>query len=349
MEKMSGESMNLLNENIEKLKALFPEIVTDGKIDFDMLKTLLGEEVDASNEKYSFNWVGKRNCIKFAQTPSTGTLIPCREKSVDFDNTQNIYIEGDNVEALKLLQKTYFGKIKMIYIDPPYNTGNDFVYHDDYKDSIENYKKITGQQATANPETNGRFHTDWLNMMYPRLKLAKDLLSDDGVIFISIDDHEVDNLKKVCEEIFGESNYVANLVWQKKTGAADAVNIATITENIIVYAKELHSIEFRKNTEAHDDNRYKYKDEYFAERGPFYYDNLDRGTLGYHETLDYGIETPDGTLAFPNGRTKQFNDGWRWKWGKEKMAWGIKNGFIELQKAPNKPCGGVFIIKYTLM
>ena len=343
MEKMSGESMNLLNENIEKLKALFPEIVTDGKIDFDMLKTLLGEEVDASNEKYSFNWVGKRNCIKFAQTPSTGTLIPCKEKSVDFDNTQNIYIEGDNVEALKLLQKTYFGKIKMIYIDPPYNTGNDFVYHDDYKDSIENYKKITGQQATANPETNGRFHTDWLNMMYPRLKLAKDLLSDDGVIFISIDDHEVDNLKKVCEEIFGESNYVANLVWQKKTGAADAVNIATITENIIVYAKELHSIEFRKNTEAHDDNRYKYKDEYFAERGPFYYDNLDRGTLGYHETLDYGIETPDGTLAFPNGRTKQFNDGWRWKWGKEKMAWGIKNGFIELQKAPNKPCGwGVY-------
>ena len=145
MEKMSGESMNLLNENIEKLKALFPEIVTDGKIDFDMLKTLLGEEVDASNEKYSFNWVGKRNCIKFAQTPSTGTLIPCKEKSVDFDNTQNIYIEGDNVEALKLLQKTYFGKIKMIYIDPPYNTGNDFVYPDDYKDSIENYKKITGQ------------------------------------------------------------------------------------------------------------------------------------------------------------------------------------------------------------
>ena len=238
MEKMSGESMNLLNENIEKLKALFPEIVTDGKIDFDMLKTLLGEEVDASNEKYSFNWVGKRNCIKFAQTPSTGTLIPCKEKSVDFDSTQNIYIEGDNVEALKLLQKTYFGKIKMIYIDPPYNTGNDFVYHDDYKDSIENYKKITGQQATANPETNGRFHTDWLNMMYPRLKLAKDLLSDDGVIFISIDDNEQANLKKICVEVFGETNFVASFPWRKRTAKSDVTyGVSQDYEQILAYAR----------------------------------------------------------------------------------------------------------------
>lgn len=238
MEKMSGESMNLLNENIEKLKALFPEIVTDGKIDFDMLKTLLGEEVDASNEKYSFNWVGKRNCIKFAQTPSTGTLIPCKEKSVDFDSTQNIYIEGDNVEALKLLQKTYFGKIKMIYIDPPYNTGNDFVYHDDYKDSIENYKKITGQQATANPETNGRFHTDWLNMMYPRLKLAKDLLSDDGVIFISIDDNEQANLKKICDEVFGETNFVASFPWRKRTAKSDVTyGVSQDYEQILAYAR----------------------------------------------------------------------------------------------------------------
>lgn len=238
MEKMSGESMNLLNENIEKLKALFPEIVTDGKIDFDMLKTLLGEEVDASNEKYSFNWVGKRNCIKFAQTPSTGTLIPCKEKSVDFDNTQNIYIEGDNVEALKLLQKTYFGKIKMIYIDPPYNTGNDFVYHDDYKDSIENYKIITGQQATANPETNGRFHTDWLNMMYPRLKLAKDLLSDDGVIFISIDDNEQANLKKICDEVFGETNFVASFPWRKRTAKSDVTyGVSQDYEQILAYAR----------------------------------------------------------------------------------------------------------------
>lgn len=248
MEKMSGESMNLLNGNIEKLKALFPEIVTDGKIDFDMLKTLLGEEVDASNEKYSFNWVGKRNCIKFAQTPSTGTLIPCREKSVDFDNTQNIYIEGDNVEALKLLQKTYFGKIKMIYIDPPYNTGNDFVYHDDYKDSIENYKKITGQQATANPETNGRFHTDWLNMMYPRLKLAKDLLTDDGVILISINSYEAENLGKMCNEIFGESNCICRFGWETKKAAQGMTTENMVVDNqesIYVYAKNKTLFKFR--------------------------------------------------------------------------------------------------------
>lgn len=248
MEKMSGESMNLLNENIEKLKALFPEIVTDGKIDFDMLKTLLGEEVDASNEKYSFNWVGKRNCIKFAQTPSTGTLIPCKEKSVDFDNTQNIYIEGDNVEALKLLQKTYFGKIKMIYIDPPYNTGNDFVYHDDYKDSIENYKKITGQQATANPETNGRFHTDWLNMMYPRLKLAKDLLTDDGVILISINSYEAENLGKMCNEIFGESNCICRFGWETKKAAQGMTTENMVVDNqesIYVYAKNKTLFKFR--------------------------------------------------------------------------------------------------------
>ena len=248
MEKMSGESMNLLNENIEKLKTLFPEIVTDGKIDFDMLKTLLGEEVDASNEKYSFNWVGKRNCIKFAQTPSTGTLIPCREKSVDFDNTQNIYIEGDNVEALKLLQKTYFGKIKMIYIDPPYNTGNDFVYHDDYKDSIENYKKITGQQATANPETNGRFHTDWLNMMYPRLKLAKDLLTDDGVILISINSYEAENLGKMCNEIFGESNCICRFGWETKKAAQGMTTENMVVDNqesIYVYAKNETLFKFR--------------------------------------------------------------------------------------------------------
>lgn len=260
-EKMSGESMNLLNENIEKLKAIFPEIVTDGKIDFDMLKTLLGEEVDASNEKYSFNWVGKRNCIKFAQTPSTGTLIPCREKSVDFDNTQNIYIEGDNVEALKLLQKTYFGKIKMIYIDPPYNTGNDFVYHDDYKDSIENYKKITGQQATANPETNGRFHTDWPNMMYPRLKLAKDLLSDDGVIFISIDDNEVDNLKRICDEIFGDDNFFANIAWRRQDGQTNIGNIARVKEYILIYSKT-QNVKFGRlplSDKAKKD--YQYKDD----------------------------------------------------------------------------------------
>lgn len=358
MDKLRMMSMDNVQMNVEKIQKLFPNAVTevlrDGKptlaIDFDVLKQELSAElIDDKEERYQMTWPDKKKSVLLANTPISATLRPCKEESVDFDNTQNLYIEGDNLDVLKLLQETYLGKIKMIYIDPPYNTGNDFVYNDDFRVESEEWNEMSGDydeqgnRLVQNTESNGRFHTDWLNMIYPRLKVAKDLLADDGVIFISIDDHEVDNLKKICDEIFGESNFVANLVWQKKTGAADAVNIATITENIIAYAKELQSLQLRKNTEAHDDNRYKYKDEYFIERGPFYYDNLDRGTLGYHETLDYGIETPDGTLAFPNGRTKQFNDGWRWKWGKEKMAWGLKNGFIELQKATNKPCGwGVY-------
>lgn len=358
MDKLTMISKDKVQENIEKIQKLFPNAVTevlrDGKptlaVDFDVLKQEMSSIlIDDKEERYQMTWPDKKKSILLANSPISATLRPCKEESVDFDNTKNLYIEGDNLDVLKLLQETYLGKIKMIYIDPPYNTGNDFVYNDDFSQTANEYADASGQydeqgnRLVQNTESNGRFHTDWLNMIYPRLKVAKDLLSDDGVIFISIDDHEVDNLKKICDEIFGESNFVANLVWQKKTGAADAVNIATITENIIVYAKELQSLQLRKNTEAHDDNRYKYRDEYFIERGPFYYDNLDRGTLGYHETLDYGIETPDGTLAFPNGRTKQFNDGWRWKWGKEKMAWGLKNGFIELQKAPNKPCGwGVY-------
>lgn len=354
MKKLAMASMDRVQENIGKIRELFPNAVTevlrDGKptlaVDFDVLKQEMSSIlIDDREERYQMTWPDKKKSILLANSPISATLRPCKEESVDFDNTENLYIEGDNLDVLKLLQETYLGKIKMIYIDPPYNTGNDFVYNDDFTMDSDDYADINGQyddqgnRLFQNTESNGRFHTDWLNMIYPRLKVAKDLLSDDGVIFISIDDNEQANLKKVCDEIFGESNFVANLVWQKKTGAADAVNIATITENIIVYAKDLQSLQLRKNTEAHDDNRYKYKDEYFIERGPFYYDNLDRGTLGYHETLDYGIETPDGTLAFPNGRTKQFNDGWRWKWGKEKMAWGLKNGFIELQKAPNKPCG----------
>lgn len=305
MEKMSGESMNLLNENIEKLKALFPEIVTDGKIDFDMLKTLLGEEVDASNEKYSFNWVGKRNCIKFAQTPSTGTLIPCKEKSVDFDNTQNIYIEGDNVEALKLLQKTYFGKIKMIYIDPPYNTGNDFVYHDDYKDSIENYKKITGQQATANPETNGRFHTDWLNMMYPRLKLAKDLLSDDGVIFVSIDENEVHNLKKICDEIFCERNLLTCVTRATGTPTGGGFDgMVNELDYMLIYAKNIEQTIINGLPMGEEDSKiYDQEDEY----GRYLIRPLRRtGGEDRREdrpTMYFPIIAPDGTPVYPIGPT----------------------------------------------
>jgi adenine-specific DNA-methyltransferase len=230
----------------------------------------------------------------------------------------------------------------MIYIDPPYNTGNDFVYNDDFAQTAGDYVHNSGQEdeegnrLVANTESNGRFHTDWLNMIYPRLKVAKDLLSEDGVIFISIDDNEQENLKKICDEVFGAGNYIANLVWQKKTGASDAVHLATITENILVYSRNSANLKLKQNDSAYDPKRYKYQDEFIDIRGPFYYDSLDRGTLGYHESLDYGVEAPDGTMVFPNGRTKQQNDGWRWKWGKDKLAWGVKNKFIEVRKNGDK-------------
>ena len=215
MEILNGKSMDLTEDNLNKLKELFPEVFEEGKIDFDKLRLILGDEVEDKEERYEFTWHGKNNAIRIAQTPSTGTLRPDKASSKNWDDTENLYIEGDNLEVLKLLQKSYFGKVKMIYIDPPYNTGKDFVYKDDFRDNIANYKEITNQTTKANPETNGRYHTDWLNMMYPRLKLARNLLREDGVIFISIDDNEVDNLKKVCNEVFGEENFVATIVWEK--------------------------------------------------------------------------------------------------------------------------------------
>ncbi len=210
-------STDVLAENIEHLKTLFPEAFTEGKVDFEVLKQLLGGEVDESEEKYGLNWHGKRQARQLALTPSTGTLRPCPEESVAWNTTQNLMIEGDNLEALKLLQKSYAGKVKLIYIDPPYNTGKDFVYPDNYRDNIKNYLELTGQidgenrKLASNTEASGRFHTDWLNMMYPRLKLARNLLKEDGVLFISIDDNEQANLKRLCDEVFGEENHVNTL------------------------------------------------------------------------------------------------------------------------------------------
>jgi adenine-specific DNA-methyltransferase len=222
MEKMDGKTMDIVAENVGKLKELFPEAFTEGKVDFEALKEVLGTFVDDRDERYSFTWNGKSKARMIAQTPSTGTLRPCKEESVDWDTTQNIFIEGDNLEVLKLLQKSYHKKVKMIYIDPPYNTGKDFVYKDNFKDNIKNYKEITGQvdgegrNISNNPETSGRYHTDWLNMMYPRLKLARNLLKDDGVIFISIHDTEQSNLRKVADEVFGEENFIAQVVWKAR-------------------------------------------------------------------------------------------------------------------------------------
>lgn len=352
-------SINKVDENIEKIGKLFPNCITERKnengeveyaVDFDMLKQELSSVVvEGNEERYQFTWPDKKKSILLANAPIAKTLRPCREESVDFDNTENLYIEGDNLDVLKLLQETYLGKIKMIYIDPPYNTGNDFVYEDDFAISVKDYLAMSGQfdedgnRLFQNNESNGRYHTDWLNMIYPRLKLSKDLLSDDGVLFMSIDNNESNNLSKICDEIFGKQNFVANMVWQKKTGASDATHIATITENILVYAKNTQLLKLEQNEDAHDSNRYKYKDKYYTERGAYYYDSLDRGTLGYHETLDYPVIAPDGTEVYPNGRNCAMNDGWRWKWGKEKLNWGIKNGFIEVRENKSKKNGwGVY-------
>lgn len=222
MEKLNGQSADVVADNIDQLKALFPEALTEGKIDFDTLKQLLGGDIDEREEKYGLNWHGKRRARQLALTPSTGTLRPCPEESVDWDTTQNLMIEGDNLEVLKLLQKSYANKIKLIYIDPPYNTGNDFVYPDDFRDNIKNYQMLTGQidsdgrKITSNSEASGRFHTDWLNMIYPRLKLARNLLRNDGVIFISIDDGELPGLRLVADDVFGEENFIACFIWKSR-------------------------------------------------------------------------------------------------------------------------------------
>lgn len=242
--KVDGATPDIVGENIEKLKEFFPEVFTEGRIDLDALRETLGDYVDDRQEKYSFNWNGKSLARRIAQTPSTGTLRPCPEESVNWDNTENLFIEGDNLEVLKLLQKSYHKRVKMIYIDPPYNTGNDFIYPDNFADSIKNYMELTGQtdkegkKLCVNPETSGRYHTNWLNMMLPRLKLARNLLSDNGIVFISIDDSEVANLRKLCDEIFGEENFVSTIIWQKVFSPKNTAKYFSEDHDyIIVYAK----------------------------------------------------------------------------------------------------------------
>ncbi|MEI6135230.1 MAG: site-specific DNA-methyltransferase [Desulfomonile sp.] len=235
-------SMEITLEKIELLKRLFPEVFKEGKIDFDLLKRTLGQWVDPGKERFGLNWPGKAECMKVIQTPSVGTLLPMRDESVNFDSTENIIIEGDNLEVLKLLQKSYFGKVKMIYIDPPYNTGNEFIYPDNYREGLQEYLRFSGQvdadgyKLTANTETEGRYHSKWLSMMYPRLFLARNLLREDGVIFVSIDDNEVHNLRALTNEVFGEENFVGIIVWQNATDNNPS-NIATEHEYIICFAK----------------------------------------------------------------------------------------------------------------
>lgn len=320
-DKLDLQSTDITSLNIEKIALLFPNCITEtseGKrIDFDLLKQELSSEiVEGNKERYRLEWPGKREAIVTANIPINKTLRPVREDSVDFDTTENIYIEGDNLEVLKLLQESYLNKIKMIYIDPPYNTGNDFVYKDNFARSGEEellesgQKDEYGQRLQANPETSGRYHSDWLSMMYPRLKLARNLLTDDGVIFISIDDNEVHNLRKICDEVFGEGNFVSNVIWERAFAPKnDAKYFSDSHDHILVYSKSLSSFQIGKMSRSAEANaRYKNYDNDL--RGNWISDNLT--VKSYSEKYDYPITTPSGRVVNPS-------HGSCWRVSKEKF------------------------------
>lgn len=333
------KSADIVAENIESLKTLFPDSFEEGKIDFDVLRQLLGGAVDKKDEKYGLNWHGKRKARQIALTPSTGTLLPCPDESVDWDTTQNLMIEGDNLEVLKLLQKSYADKVKLIYIDPPYNTGKDFVYPDDFQDSIKNYLSLTGQideggqKASSNSESSGRFHTDWLNMMYPRIKAARNLLSDDGVLFMSIDDNEVDSLKKLCSEIFGEENFIAIIsVLVNPRGRHLDKFVAKTNDYLMIFARNATNLNAVVGMEKEgamideyreEDEHGKYRELGLRNRNQAFnpqtrpklyyplYANPTTGRVALERTLEFSEEvlpiTPDGIQTC-------------WTWGKDKVA-----------------------------
>ena len=342
--------------NIRKIAELFPNCLTekigeDGNlhqcIDFDVLRQELSKDVvEGAQERYQFTWPDKKKAIRLANTPTTMTLRPCREESVDFDNTHNLYIEGDNLEVLKLLREDYLGKVKMIYIDPPYNTGNDFVYEDDFTQSVSDYAVASGQtdasgnRLVQNTESNGRFHTDWLNMIYPRLTVARDILSEDGVIFVSIDDHEQDNLKKVMDQVFGASNFVATINWKRSGGRQDSKYYAMIHEYIHCYARNL--TKFHAGVEIKEGDVYPKYDE---EKKRFYKTQLLRkwGSNSLRENrpnLYYPIKGPDGSDVYPMiyQSDKQSVSAQKleifgcWRWGASTMYSAIAEGRVEFQK-----------------
>ena len=334
MEKLNIITAEMAEKNIDMLGQMFPNCLTEKKndegkivkaIDFDKLRQELADSVvEGPEERYQFTWPDKRNAIRLANAPTTKTLRPCREESVDFDNTENLYIEGDNLDVLKILRENYLGKIKMIYIDPPYNTGNDFVYNDDFSHTSSEYIAESGQfdsegnRLVQNTESNGRFHTDWLNMIYPRLKVAKDLLSDDGVIFISIDDNEVDNLRKVCDEVFGENNSPATIIWEKADSPRmDAKSFSSRHDFILVYAKDFKDEVFVKPTVSEVPEHYDKVDEYgnrYYLKPLRYMGNAD--TREARPNLFFPIEAPNGELIYPI--RADGSDG-RWRWSKEKV------------------------------
>ncbi len=321
--RIPSSSADLIQDNIKKLKELFPEIVTEGKVDFDMLKTVLGEEVDDRDERYSFTWHGKRASLLGSQQPSNETLRPDKEASKNFDTTENLYIEGDNLEVLKLLQKSYNGKVKMIYIDPPYNTGNDFIYHDDYKENIQNYLEQTGQvdgegrKMATEIEGGGRKHTRWLNMMYPRLRLARKLLTDGGAVFISIDETEVANLRKICDEVFGEPNFITNIIWKHtQQSKNDEPYFSRHHNSILVYRKSPELSKIRVSRTEEDNKAYSNPDN--DPKGDWRSGDVRSPSL--RETLKFNIRTPNGKLIVPP------DNGWRWS--KETIEKKIQTGEI---------------------
>lgn len=364
MEHLNMQSMDKVAANVAKIRELFPNCVTErinkeGKlehaIDFDMLKQELSDHVvDGLQERYQFTWPDKRKAILAANAPINKTLRPCREESVDFDNTENLYIEGDNLEVLKLLQETYLGKVKIIYIDPPYNTGNDFVYRDDFKQNAGEYVENSGQlddegnRMVTNTESNGRFHTDWLNMMYPRLKLAKDLLSDDGIIFISIGQTELDNLDKILSDIFGEANKISSVVRVMKSGGAKGRFFSPNVEFILIYAKNIDRIsEFREAVSEEIIKKLYTSVEQSGERKgekyrPF---GLYQSSLDSRPNQRYYIQAPDGELIIPPGDSlpnekvegamvlpASTNDK-VWRWSKERFLKEKEAGNIEFKRS----------------
>ena len=318
---LDGLSMNLEQANMDKLKSIFPECFAEDKLDIDKLLSLCGEYIDNDFEKYKFEWKGKAECLRLAQKRSTGTLRPCPEESVNWDTTKNLYIEGDNLEVLKLLQTAYYRKVKMIYIDPPYNTGNDFVYEDDFADPLARYKEVTQQTTKSNPETMGRYHTNWLNMMYPRLRLAANLLRDDGVIFISIDDNEVTNLRKICDEVFGEENFVCQFVWKSKLGkVGTTTTISSIHEYIICYSKSCGNVEFKMietNNKGRKENLRQWGQ---ADR------REDRPSMFYPIIIN-------GVKVYP---IKEDGTEGRWRVGEDKANELLKEGCLELSLKDGK-------------
>jgi len=334
-----AQSADLVAGNIEQLKALFPELITEGPngtaVNVDVLKALVGDQtVTDADEKYGLNWHGKRRARQLALTPSTGTLRPCPDESVDWDTTQNLMIEGDNLEVLKLLQKSYAGKVKLIYIDPPYNTGKDFVYPDNFQDNIKNYLELTGQveggqKISSNTEASGRFHTDWLNMMYPRLKLARNLLRNDGVIFISIDDVELSRLKQAGDEIFGEENFVACFVWEKRTNRENRKTVSYRHDYVVCYVKNIQeSVRAIRQLPMNEKALANYKNPDQDPRGLW---KSDPATA----QAGHGTKAQFYTLVAPNGKGHNPDSGRCWLYTKPVMEKAIEEGRIWFGKDGN--------------